>query len=620
MPKNIEPSLKKVGEYLKLGKSTIFEIPAYQRAYSWGIENCDKLWQDVIDYMDNQGDECYFFGTVIINCRDDDDVYSLIDGQQRTTTFLLLLKALLVYINNGILELLKQDGIPRDDDTAQFLNALCQRRSEIINILYRADTDYIPRTPSASDAKLYLEANKLVENHSIREVYRNELQYILESESFEEAERKTTKLKYRRGDNCYTAFFRNFKFFYNKASNLSLTSLNTIAKTLVNQCEVIVIKSWRVEQAITMFNSLNSDGLPLNDADIISAQLYAEAKKLDSHKEFEEKWQDFCQATSELEARDIVDISAILMQYMYYLRTIRRETVSETGSVSVTVPGVRRYFTEINKEALKEPLLVCERVTRLANIWKKVSNYDQVKILLKLNENTKIYLASYFYIFKNNDEITEESISRVADCLLRLFTILELVDAGYSSSLFKTFLFTEELKLVNNISIEEIENDFYRHIHEKWNREEIKNRILGYEKHALVLLNEYLFAREDNRKLKIEDKYQIEHIMPQSGRNKDIIRENAGFGSVDDFDGYVNKLGNKILLEGKINESISNNWFQVKILKSVQDKMGYKESKYPLARMLVLKYENQNHLYWTKEDIEEATRRAADRIVDFIFG
>lgn len=620
MPKNIEPSLKKVGEYLKLGKSTIFEIPAYQRAYSWGIENCDKLWQDVIDYMDNQGDECYFFGTVIINCRDDDDVYSLIDGQQRTTTFLLLLKALLVNINNGILELLKQDGTPRDDDTAQFLNALCQRRSEIINILYRADTDYIPRTPSASDAKLYLEANKLVENHSIREVYRNELQYILESESFEEAERKTTKLKYRRGDNCYTAFFRNFKFFYNKASNLSLTSLNTIAKTLVNQCEVIVIKSWRVEQAITMFNSLNSDGLPLNDADIISAQLYAEAKKLDSHKEFEEKWQDFCQATSELEARDIVDISAILMQYMYYLRTIRRETVSETGSVSVTVPGVRRYFTEINKEALKEPLLVCERVARLANIWKKVSNYDQVKILLKLNENTKIYLASYFYSFKNNDEITEESISRVADCLLRLFTILELVDAGYSSSLFKTFLFTEELKLVNNISIEEIESDFYRHIHEKWNREEIKNRILGYEKHALVLLNEYLFAREDNRKLKIEDKYQIEHIMPQSGRNKDIIRENAGFGSVDDFDGYVNKLGNKILLEGKINESISNNWFQVKILKSVQDKMGYKESKYPLARMLVLKYENQNHLYWTKEDIEEATRRAADRIVDFIFG
>ena len=99
MPKNIEPSLKKVGEYLKLGKSTIFEIPAYQRAYSWGIENCDKLWQDVIDYMDNQGDECYFFGTVIINCRDDDDVYSLIDGQQRTTTFLLLLKALLVNIN-----------------------------------------------------------------------------------------------------------------------------------------------------------------------------------------------------------------------------------------------------------------------------------------------------------------------------------------------------------------------------------------------------------------------------------------------------------------------------------------------------------------------------------------
>ena len=60
---------------------------------------------------------------------------------------------------------------------------------------------------------------------------------------------------------------------------LSESELNAITKAVTESCEVIEIKSWLVEQAITMFNSLNSDGLPLYDADIISAQLYAEAEK-----------------------------------------------------------------------------------------------------------------------------------------------------------------------------------------------------------------------------------------------------------------------------------------------------------------------------------------------------
>ena len=47
MAKNIEPKLKKIGDYLKLEEDTVFTIPEYQRAYSWGVDNCDKLWQDI---------------------------------------------------------------------------------------------------------------------------------------------------------------------------------------------------------------------------------------------------------------------------------------------------------------------------------------------------------------------------------------------------------------------------------------------------------------------------------------------------------------------------------------------------------------------------------------------
>lgn len=54
MAKNIEPKLKKIGDYLKLEEDTVFTIPEYQRAYSWGIDNCDKLWQDINDFVESE--------------------------------------------------------------------------------------------------------------------------------------------------------------------------------------------------------------------------------------------------------------------------------------------------------------------------------------------------------------------------------------------------------------------------------------------------------------------------------------------------------------------------------------------------------------------------------------
>jgi hypothetical protein len=77
----------------------------------------------------------------------------------------------------------------------------------------------------------------------------------------------------------------------------------------------------------------------------------------------------------------------------------------------------------------------------------------------------------------------------------------------------------------------------------------------------------------------------------------------------------VNKLGNKILLEEDINKSIGNEWFKTKKQSSVIDKIGYKDSRYVIATTLI----NFPKDKWTKKDIEEATQKAADRIVDFIF-
>ena len=614
MSKNIEPKLKKIGDYLKLEEDTVFTIPEYQRAYSWGIDNCDKLWQDINDFVESESKDRYFFGTIIINCQDNDTKYGLIDGQQRTTTFLLLLKALLVRINIAI------ERTASDEDSASLCRGLQERRRRIMGILYKAETEDISDKPDAAKDAEICRRGIILENFSINEQYKTELSTILQATDYASAEARVIKIKYKQKDNRYTNFFRNFKFFYGKISELSDSQLNSIAKSITDNCEVIEIKSWQVEQAITMFNSLNSDGLPLYDSDIISAKLYAEAEKRGKEKEFADLWKQLNNCINELESTRIADINSILMQYMYYIRTVNKETISETGAINVTTPGLRRYFTEINKMPITDPIGMCSDMVKLVKVWKKVSEYPQMKVLLKFNENTKLFLASYFFRF-DEDNITEEFVEPILECLLRLFSLLELVDVGYSSKYFKTFLFGAEVKLVSkSTTVDAITQDFNEHIRSNWDKETIWAALHDYDGNVLVYLNEFLFAKEKGLSFTLGTKYDIEHIMPYSGNNLQEIRKDAEIDSEEEFYGVVNKLGNKILLEEKINRAIGNEWFRTKVSTKLENKTGYIDSKYPIARALVSKYQSANKPYWKKDDIMSATEKASDRIVSFIFG
>ena len=611
MAKNIEPKLRKIGDYLKLDDDAMFIIPEYQRAYSWGIENCDKLWQDINDFAFSDSKDRYFFGTIIINCQDNDTRYGLIDGQQRTTTFLLLLKALLIHINTAI------GQTATDIDSVSLCNGLKERRRRIMGILYKVEAEDISEMPDyQKDYLVYLQTNLLL-NYSINEQYKLELTTILKSIDYADAERNVVKIPYKQKDNKYTNFFRNFKFFYEKIKDISASQLNTICKTITDNCEVIEIKSWQVEQAITMFNSLNSDGMPLSDSDIISAKLYAVAEKNNQGTEFTNLWKELLEQINEFKETNMISIESVLTQYMYFVRALKKEILSETGAVDVTVPGVRRYYTELNKDLIEYPIETCSNLLELAKTWKQVSELPILKLLLKFNENAKLFLGIYFY---RQNAANKEQIKPIIEAMLRLFVILELVDSGYSSKNFKTFLFKESVKLMNNdITIEEIVKDFSSHIQQNWKQDDIKLKIKDYDKHTLVFLNEYLFAKEKNIEFVFDIKCDVEHIMPASGNNLPEIRRDANIASEDEFKAIVNKLGNKILLEDKINRSIGNEWFRTKVSTKLEDKTGYINSAYPIASYLVKRYQNVEKPFWKKEDIEQATEIAGQRIVNFIF-
>lgn len=73
-------------------------IPSYQRAYSWGYEQCFQLYTDIMNNFkpkDELGEVLlsvdYFLGNIIIAKSDEkQDYLEIIDGQQRITSLLLL--------------------------------------------------------------------------------------------------------------------------------------------------------------------------------------------------------------------------------------------------------------------------------------------------------------------------------------------------------------------------------------------------------------------------------------------------------------------------------------------------------------------------------------------------
>ena len=613
MTKEIDPKLKLISDYLKIGNEELFVIPEYQRGYSWTNLECDKLWQYIETFMasgevnDSGQKEPYFFGTIIADCSEPNKI-SLIDGQQRTTTFILLLKALLIRLQEIL------DEIKPDEDNETLIDGLKDRRNKIIDILYKKNADNRREILKNWDAAKGIQ---ILENRSINELktFKRELQVILEAKDFEEAEVNCYKIPRRKYDNKYTNFFKNFKYFHDMLATYKESKVNSFAKAVLFECHIIEIRSWNTDQAITMFNSLNSTGMPLSDSDIISAQMYSNSGE--NKVPFMSKWENISKIANCLSSRKIVNIDSVLQQYMYIWRADRKVYMINGNQPDVTTPGLRRFYTSdaISKNLLRSPIELCDNLEKIVRIWDRIKDYPIVKLMSKFNENIKIYLITYLFRFDESD-ISEEIVIEVGESLLKLFTILELVDAGFSSSRFKTFLFGEATKLVDkNIPIEEIKKDISEHIARNWEKYFIEGQVLEYEKNILVYLNEYLYSKSHGLIFYLADTLNIEHIMPASGHNIESIRQDAGIETRDEFQSIANKLGNKILLEEDINKSISNEWFKAKKQKSIVDKAGYKDSKYNIARALI-DYPKDT---WTKGDIETMTVRIAERISRFIF-
>lgn len=92
MGKEIDVKIKKFHNLLINYKKLI--IPPYQRPYTWGSENLDKMIEDFNEFLKRDNSNQYYMGSILLHKDKDIDGFNIIDGQQRITTLLLLAFAL----------------------------------------------------------------------------------------------------------------------------------------------------------------------------------------------------------------------------------------------------------------------------------------------------------------------------------------------------------------------------------------------------------------------------------------------------------------------------------------------------------------------------------------------
>ena len=84
--------------------SVQFQIPVFQRDYSWTTEECSQLWADIVAAAADTPDRGHFIGSIVYIDSGKSGAalgqWLVVDGQQRLTTLTLLMVALRDHIRH----------------------------------------------------------------------------------------------------------------------------------------------------------------------------------------------------------------------------------------------------------------------------------------------------------------------------------------------------------------------------------------------------------------------------------------------------------------------------------------------------------------------------------------
>ncbi len=219
----------------------IYEIPKYQRPYSWTEDNVSELISDVVDAFENDLLE-YFIGS-IITIEKGKKQYDIVDGQQRLTTLTLIFAGLRNLISN---------------ETAK---AEIQKKILPINPL--TDEPEQPRLKIRSKEHLFFYEHILLGKEIDTEY------------SLGEIEQK---------------FLNNLKVIEKFFSDKDEAYLKKYANYLLQNVYVVFVNTDSFESAYRLFNVLNARGLSLSNGDLLKNQLFGLSELEVEQNKIEQYW------------------------------------------------------------------------------------------------------------------------------------------------------------------------------------------------------------------------------------------------------------------------------------------------------------------------------------------
>ena len=283
----------------------LFEIPSYQRPYSWDTEQVGALLSDLLDAMERDDETPYFLGSIVLIKEDDSSKSEVVDGQQRLTTLSILFCVL------------------RELSTAPDAQTLLDGFVREAGNRFRGTQDRFRLSLRRRDQDFFQENVQVV----------GSLVQFLEKEknSYSDVERR---------------IFENAKHLNDKLGELNEEDRERLARYITQHCYLVVVATSDKNSAYRIFSVMNDRGLDLSPTDILKADVVGAISPGDEEREYSDKWEHI---EEELGRDGFRSVFGHLR--MIYLKEKQRGTLQEEiqGSLlkDITTEKARKFVDEI---------------------------------------------------------------------------------------------------------------------------------------------------------------------------------------------------------------------------------------------------------------------------------
>lgn len=566
---------QKTVKELFANKRTDFLIPDYQRPYAWTETECATLWDDIFafsfpdnDYsrFDSDNDE-YFLGP-IVTFKNEDGKLEVIDGQQRLTTLMLLLRAFYAKFGN------------MQDENSK------TTRANIEKCIWKTDEFGKPNLSA-----LKISSEVATDNE------KEEFLTILRTGIAEKGRKSTYAINYRFFQEKIDWFLQTYPGYF-----------SYLPTRILNNCILLPIEAESQDTALRIFSTLNDRGKPLSDSDIFKAQFYKFFSDRGEKNKFIKEWK----ALEELTEKIFHPISGTPMdelftRYMYYER-------ARMGTKSSTTEALRKFYEKDSYSLLKKEATF-ENLKTLATFWNDVACQNDerfsVEVLRRLfvlnyapNGMWTYFVSVYFMQNKDaNGLLDDDAFYAFLNKITAFIWTYAITNPGVNA--LRTPIYAEMVNIVNGLPVEF--GDF------KFNLPVVKNLLdnFGFYNGRPItksMLAWWAFHDDKQGLLSLETTFEIEHIYAKNRNEKEHSLSDPK---------NVELLGNKALLEKRVNIRASDYRFQDKVVyyRGYTNKRGQEKEGTKVQELLYL---SSSAVDFTDSDILNRTEAITTTFLSFL--